>query len=281
VIRRLAAALIAVVVLTSGCGAALLGRRFPDCDPNDVTGEIIAQAQAVPTATVGACIHRLPPGWEYEHQEAESGRARFWLSSDQLGEPFATIEVVESCDPDGAIRRPAPAPGIEAFLRGNPSVEPVGLTILPLNADVVPYAASVGVALSAELVRGRPFDLILGNPRNPEDAVADALPAGRVVLTIGVGDVAAGTVGLKIPGEESEGGLTLQRAIAEIEEHVERPIYRATWYYRFEGGCITWEIDAEGGMVGDLDENMRRAIAFYDLAELRRQATEAGLYVGP
>jgi hypothetical protein len=269
------------VVSLTGCSNELIGRQLPDCDLSEVTSEIALQAQAVPTATVGPCVEELEPGWEYEHQQAESGLARFWLSSDRMGEHFVEVRLQPSCDPGTAIHRPSPQPGIEAFLTGSPYIEPVGITIVPGNPGVVDYAAAVGVALSAETAAGHPFDLALADAGDPSAEVAEAAQRDRTVITVDDADAREQTMGLILPGGEREDALTLAQAVDEISDHVDEPEYRADWFFVFEGGCIIWDFDAKGEMVANVDEDVRRALGFYDLAGLRRTMAELGYYTGP
>lgn len=281
-VRRVVAATALVALSLSGCSNDLIGRHFPDCDIDQlVSGEIVLQAQAVPTATVGPCIRDLPPGWNYEHQQARSGLARFWLSSDLMGHRFVEVSLRPSCELGGAIRRPSPLPEVDAYLTGSPYVEPVGVTLIPTTADVVWYAAALGVALSAEDAQGRPFDLRLAATEDPIEAAEDAAGAGRIVLTADEHNAEENTVDLLIPGLERRGDLTLDQAIEEIEEHVTEPTYRADWFFVFQGGCIVWDFDAEGEMVASVDEDMQQAVGFYDLGTLRRQMAAAGFPTGP
>jgi len=268
-------------LLLAGCSNELIGRRHPDCDLTMLSNEIAMQAQAVPTATVGPCIIDLEPGWEYEHQQAESGLARFWLSSDGMGEEFLEVRLQPACDPGNAIRRPSPLPGVEAYLTGSPYIEPVRVTIVPGSPAAVDYAASIGVRLSSENAEGHPFDLALADAFDPPVAVAEAIRAGRTVITIDEDDAASGTMELIFPDGENEEGMTLSRVIDEIEDWVAEPVYRADWYFVFDGGCIVWDFDAEGEMVATVDDAARRAVGFYDLAGLRQQMTEQGYYTGP
>jgi len=274
-------ALVLAGLLVAGCSNDRIGRSHPDCDLTNFSNEIAMQAQAVPTATVGPCIVDLEPGWEYEHQQAESGLARFWLSADGMGEEFLEVRLQPSCDPGAAIRRPSPLPGIEAYLTGSPYIEPVPITIVPGSPQAVEYAASIGVQLSARDADGHPFDLSLAEAFDPPVAVAEAIRAGRTVITVDEAGAASETLGLIFPGEESEEGLTLSRVIHEIEDRVAEPTYQADWYFLFEGGCIVWDFDAEGEMVATVDDAARRVLGFYDLAGLRRVMAEQGYYTGP
>ncbi len=277
---RLALVVAVATLAAPGCASDHLGRGLPDCDLREVGSEIISQAQAVPGATVGACVAELEPGWSYEHQVAQSGSSRFWLSSDRMGDRFVEVALVETCDPGSSIRQPRPEPEIEAFVEGWASIQPVELTLVPSSQRAIYSAATVGVDLSDELVRGRPFELRMAPADDPSVQISRALADGRMVIFVD-DTVMDGTVDLLIPGEEPESGLTIDQAVEEIEERVEDAHYDATWYFVFEGGCIVWDFDAEGEMVASVERDMFDAVGFFDLTEIRRTAAEMGYYLGP
>ncbi len=51
--------------------------------------------------------------------------------------------------------------------------------------------------------------------------------------------------------------------------------YRGAWYFRFEGGCVTYRFAAEGQSLETLPEDVAQAIGFFPREELRRIAREA------
>ncbi len=278
--RRATTVLLAVVIAATACSDRI-GRAIPDCDLDQVRSEILTQAQAVPTATIGPCIIELEPGWEYEHQQAESGAARFWLSSDRMGDDFVEVTLTETCDPGAAIRRPAPHPDVEARVSGSPYVDPVPVTLVPVNGRVVEYAASIGVDLAGSILRGRPLELRLASAGNASAEITAAKAADRMVIVVDDADAAAGTLELLLPSGDVESEITVQDALDEIEDEVAEAHYDATWYFLFDGGCISWQFDAKGAEVATIEQDMVRAVGFYDLAEVRRVAGELGYFLGP
>ena len=50
--------------------------------------------------------------------------------------------------------------------------------------------------------------------------------------------------------------------------------YRGAWYFRFEGGCVTYRFAAEGQSVETLPEDVVQAIGFVPGEELRRLARQ-------
>ncbi len=50
--------------------------------------------------------------------------------------------------------------------------------------------------------------------------------------------------------------------------------YRGAWYFRFEGGCVTYRFAAEGRSLETLPEDVAQALGFFPREELRRLARE-------
>ena len=44
--------------------------------------------------------------------------------------------------------------------------------------------------------------------------------------------------------------------------------YRGVWYFRFEGGCVTYRFAAEGQSLETLDEDVAQALGFVPREEL-------------
>ena len=277
---RVAAAVVPLALLAAGCSEQL-GRQIPECDLDEVRAEIITQAQAVPTATFGPCIIDLKTGWEYGHQEAESGSARFWLSSDRMGHDFVEIALTPSCNTDGATPRSAPRPDLEAFVDGTPFIEPVEVTLVPVNDRVAEYAAAVGADLAGTVLKGRSVRVRLAPPGDASAQITRARIAGRMVIVVDDADAAGSTVELLLPDGDVEEEITVEDAIEEMEDEVAEATYRATWYFTFEGGCISWAFDAAGEEVASIESDIAAAVGFYDLAEVRRVARDLGFNIGP
>jgi hypothetical protein len=281
VIRRLLVLITALVLLGSGCSNENIGRSRPRCDFQDgVTSEMLLQAQAVPTARYGPCVDDLPAGWSYVHQEAEAGRARFWLDSDRLGDRFAEIVLTDACSPGAVVPIASPADDIWAVAESTVVVEPVRIVIVPVGTGQRDYAAEIGVDLAVRHIEGRRIDLTLEEHGDAEDRAREALESGRFVLTIGEVNELNRTVGLQMPGENARTGMTLEDALEEIEDEVTEPRYAASWYFTFEGGCIEWHIDAKGPEVAMLSSEIRSALGFLRLDELREGAAAGGFLIG-
>ena len=89
-------------------------------------------------------------------------------------------------------------------------------------------------------------------------------------------EVDTGTVSLRRVGGDEDSGLDFESALAELEEDVDDPVYKARWFYTFEGGCIRYDIDAEGEGAQSVKSDVARAVGVYSMEELYELAREAG-----
>jgi membrane-associated phospholipid phosphatase len=108
-------AVTAVTVIVGGKAffpAENIGAYAPECG----TGHsMILTAQAVPSAALLPCVAALPSGWRASGADIVSGRASFWLDSDQAGPRAATITLTVACDTTGAREIPSDQPGMRRF----------------------------------------------------------------------------------------------------------------------------------------------------------------------
>src|SRR5205085_5000995 len=87
----------AVLGVTAAVTAVSVPAFFPARDigaysPACGTGHsMILSAQAVPSAALVPCVAALPSGWQAAGADIISGRARFWLDSDQAGPHAVTV----------------------------------------------------------------------------------------------------------------------------------------------------------------------------------------------
>jgi hypothetical protein len=260
-----------------------LGRDIPVCDYEftDTPGAIILEAQAVPEARLGPCVNELEPGWEVHHLEPESGLAAFTIDSDRLGEKFLVVTLKETCDPGSAVARRHDDPRIERFVDATAEIDPVNVTIVAVSPSSVDYAASIGVDLSDFTLRGRPMRLTLDDRVGDSGArAAEALAAGHIVFIASDRDRREGTMEVRLPTGEVRPGLDLADAIDEAEDVVLDGSYSATWYHKFDGGCITYAFDATGTGVETVTDEVEAALGFADLERLRRSARQAGFDIG-
>ena len=278
---RRVALLLALVLTATAC--TNLGRDIPVCDYEftDTPGGIILEAQAVPEARLGPCVNELEAGWDIHHVEPESGRATFTLDSDRLGDQFLVVTLQDSCDPGSAVARRHEDSRIERFVDATAEITPVDVTIVAVSPSSVDYAASIGVDLSDFTLRGRPMRLALDDRDGDASARADeALAAGHIVFVVSDRDRLEGEVEVRLPTGEIRPGLDLADAVDEAEDVVLEGSYSATWYHRFDGGCITYAFDATGMGVETVADQVEAALGFADLERLRRSARQAGFDIG-
>jgi tRNA A-37 threonylcarbamoyl transferase component Bud32 len=113
-----AAALLAAAVVAVNLAAAAfrpavgIGTAAPDCGTGHT---MILAAQAVPSSALLPCIAALPSGWTAEGADISSGRAVFWLDSDQAGPRAVSVSLTAACDTSGAVRIPSDQGGAERF----------------------------------------------------------------------------------------------------------------------------------------------------------------------
>ena len=77
---------------------------------------------------------------------------------------------------------------------------------------------------------------------------------------------------------EGEGarGLSVHEAMDRIEDMTPEVSYKGQWYLVFNGGCITYDFDAEGTVATTVAEDAAQAIGLYPNAELREAGRNAG-----
>jgi membrane-associated phospholipid phosphatase/tRNA A-37 threonylcarbamoyl transferase component Bud32 len=116
----LAVGLLAVTAVVAVIGghaffpAENIGAYAPECG----TGHsMVLAAQAVPSAAELPCVAALPSGWRASGADIVSGRASFWLDSDQAGPHAATITLTAACNTAGAREIPSDQPGMRRFER--------------------------------------------------------------------------------------------------------------------------------------------------------------------
>ncbi|MGZ4699241.1 MAG: phosphatase PAP2 family protein [Oryzihumus sp.] len=86
---------------------------------------VILSAQAVPSAAQVPCVAALPSGWSLGIASIATGRARFWLNSDQAGDRAVSVTLSPRCDVSGAQQIPSDEPGTRRFERPT-SLRPFG-----------------------------------------------------------------------------------------------------------------------------------------------------------
>lgn len=113
--RRWAVLLAVVAVVPTGCGGTFVAEAgVPECE---ASGELVAIAQAVPTARFVPCIEDFPVGWTFGGMDVRKGRASFWLDNDRVGPHSVQVTLEEACDTTGATALPPLGRGAQRSLR--------------------------------------------------------------------------------------------------------------------------------------------------------------------
>ena len=278
-IRRAVLLLSAAIVATS-CNADVVGPGRPECGnapDGEVTSATILQLQAVPDAAWGPCIESLRVGWDYVSQFAESGRAVFWLDSDRVGDRFLEVELTPACDPGSAMPDGSPEQGIERFVAITEEPTDIRIAVVPVAERHVADARALVTSIIGLEIEGRrlaPF--VVEDEGLAADRIQNAIREVGIVLILDDAEVATGTVEMRRARYDPLVSVTVERALDEVEDDLRSPAYRAQWFYTFEGGCIVYRFNAKGAGAEDIALEIKGALGFYPLGELRNVATDAG-----
>ena len=277
--RRLVFATCVLAVLSVGCGEQELGRRIVECDgPSQALGtSVILTAQAVPGTEYIPCVEALRPGWQFEHVEARSGQAYFTLHSDRMGMEFLRVTLLPSCDIGAARSVASDERDVDLSVEVLEENADFAVVVIPVADRHHNYSVSVVAHLMSESIRGREITATLDESDAPiSEKVASAHAAGAPVIIIDDVEVDTETVSLRRVGGDEDSGLDLDEAVAEIAGDVDDPVYKARWFYTFDGGCIRYDIDAEGEGAQSVKSDVARAIGLYPMEELYELARQAG-----
>lgn len=277
--RRLIAVICAVALLSVACGEQQLGRRIVECEgpSRSIETSFILTAQAVPGADFIPCVEALRPGWEFEHIQARSGQAFFTLDSDRMGDDFLRVTLLPSCDVGAAHEVDSDELGTTLSIEVLEERTEFTVVVVPVAERHRSYAISVSSLFTDDIVKRRSVKVALEDSDKPiADKIAAAHALGHPVVIIDDNEVATTTVSLRRVGEDEESGLSYAAALKEIEDDVASPLYRARWFYTFQGGCVRYDIDAEGEGVQSVDRDIADAIGMYPMEEMRKLARDAG-----
>ncbi len=277
--RRLIAVTCAVALLAVACGEQQLGRRIVECEgpSRSIETSFILTAQAVPGADFIPCVEALRPGWEFEHVQARSGQAFFTLKSDRMGDDFLRVTLLPSCDIGAAHEVESDEPGTTLSIEVLEERTEFIVVVIPVAERHHSYAISVASLLTDDIIKRRSVEVALDDSdKSIADKIASAHALGHPVVIIDDAEVATTTVSLRRVGEDEESGLSYSAALEEIKDDVASSLYRARWFYTFQGGCIRYDIDAEGEGAQSVDDDIADAIGMYPMEEMRKLARDAG-----
>lgn len=286
-LRRILSVGLAVALLSTGC-VQPVARVELACDPDDLSSAIVLAAQSVPGTSHAPCITQLNVGWSYEDLIGEAGRSRFWLSSDRVGERFVEVSMTATCDLGDAVPVTTDEPGIDRYERVERADVGQPVVIVPEGHEELSrrYAETIAGEVEGEVLAGRRLEVTVATGAGTtSERVASALAADAPVIVADVRGEEEGTVELQVPDGAGaaaavDRSLPLAVALERIEQRLDEPRYQATWYYVFDGGCVTYEFDAHGASVSTVTTDVERALGFVSLAAGRERARELG-YVVP
>jgi hypothetical protein len=228
----------------------------------------ILSAQAVPTARYTPCLDKLHVGWDTVVWSAETGEAGLRiLAVGAWGESrFLTARVTESCDVSDATPVESSYPDILRYEDVESQTVNVAITIVPTGELPLQRARLIVEDLAGAEIDDRPVALTIDEAT--EDAVLPrvnrALLRGDYVWIVDELDAEEGTVELRSNDPIAAGsGLTPDEALELIEEEVPNAFYRGEWYFTFEGGCITYEFNAEGTIAYTVAADAEDALGFF------------------
>lgn len=275
--------LLAGALVMSACSAELNPNTPPACNEealDEVATATIMQLQAVPDAAWGPCINELKVGWDYARPIAKRGETTFWLDSDRMSKRFLEVRLQTTCEHPGAVLVESPVEGIDRFVHIQEQPGAIKISIIPVAPRHEAFASGLVAGLSGRRLEGRTVEAELAGPDDGAPArIQGALAEGRYAIVIDDREMTSDTVELRFPGGETIDGISLDKALEEVEEELGTPRFRATWFHDFAGGCIVYRFDATGAGAQTVADDVADALGFFDLVELRRAAREAGFDV--
>jgi len=194
-----------------------------------------------------------------------------------------TATVTESCDVSDAVAAVSGHPEIRRFEDVDVQATDITIVIVPTGHEPLDTAQSMVADLAGMEIDDRPVGYIID--RNVEQPVSARVEAAwsqtNYVWIIDELDAEEGTVQVR-SNDASVGdhGLRPTEAIDLIEDVVPDVLYRGNWYFTFDGGCITYEFDAEGTLAESVASDAEDALSFYPAFELRQFAEDAGFDLG-
>ena len=276
IVRRLLALVGMVALLVPACSSAL-GASPPFCpspELEQVSAAIVLEAQAVPSARFGPCLDKLELGWEAHDLHGESGRAWFWLDSDRVGDRFLTVTLQEDCDTSGAEPGDSGVEGIALHTKVQAAEPTYRFAVIGVADRHLAYAQELSV-----LLRNQGSSVRVDVSDDPlSERIQEALNAGEIALIVDDVDVENRTAAIRTPEspQEEEGGQSLEQIQQRFEADEKDETLRGEWYLTFAGGCIVYEFDAEGPGAVALEDEVRGALSFAPLEEIRRFARRTG-----
>jgi hypothetical protein len=279
-VRRLVI-LFTLILAVSGCRDLGLGEAACADSGRDVATATILNVQAVPTAKYTPCLDELRLGWDSIEGFAEDGQAgiRIMKSFDT----FLTVTVTESCDVSDAVAVESGYEDIERLEDVEQQPTNIRIVIVPSGEQPLSASRSLVRDLAGVEIDDRPVTYIIDEDldQSVSSRVELALSEYDYVWIVDEVDAEEGTVQLRSNNSAASGhDLRPEDALDLIEDIVPGVFYRGDWYFTFDGGCITYEFDAEGTLAETVAADAEDALGFFPALELRNEAQEAGFNIG-
>jgi hypothetical protein len=280
--RRWIMLLAVFALMATACGGDL-GLGEADCasPANDISSSNILTVQAVPTAKYTPCLNELRVAWDSVDWFAEDGRAG--LEIVRSFDTFLTSTVTATCDVSGAVPVDSGYPDIERYEDIDAQPPEIEIAIIPSGEGPLSHALVLVDELAGDEIDDRPVDYSIDDAidESVSSRVELALSEKKYVWVVDEVDVEDGTVQLRIDrASPTENGLAPREALDRIEDVVPGVFYRGSWFFTFEGGCITYDFDASGSLAETVAADADDALGFYPAFELREFAEENGFDLG-
>lgn len=279
--RRTAVVVCLLGMVALGCSDQL-GQKVVECEESldRVTTSLILAAQAVPGSDYLPCVEILEPGWDYNHVIAETGRAQFTLDSDRMGDLFLAVTVSTvpaQCDVGDALPVESGHPGMDLAVEVIEETTEIAITVIPVAPRHRLFAGKLATTMRDDVFDGQTISIEVEESADlMADRVAAAHAAGRHVFIVDDEEVKNSTVRVRRVGGEEIAGEDPGEALADIADSVGDPVYRARWFYTFDGACIRYDFDASGIGAQTVAEDATEVLGFLDVEPLRQLARDAG-----
>ena len=265
-----------VLVLTA---CADLGVGEADCSSPErgLSSANVMTVQAVPTARYTPCLEELRPGWDSVTWFAENGRAGIEIEKGTV--PFLSATVTGSCDVSGAAQVFSGFTDIQRFEDVEFGPVEINVTIVPSESKGLVMSQRLVDRLGGEEIDDRPvvYKIDHDMDRTMTARISDALMAKEYVWIIDELDAEEGTVDLRSNDTRvAANRINPEDALEVIEDFAPGAFYRGNWFFTFDGGCITYEFDAEGTLAATIAADADESIGFYPAYQLIEIATDAG-----
>lgn len=275
--------LVATAVLVVAAGCSRLGTGLPSCrvSPEDPNAAIVLTLQAVPDAEYTPCLNALQVGWEAVDFTVKSGRASLVFRHEV--DPFLEVSLTPACDIDDAVEVPSGIDDIRRYQDIFQVVDAIRVTIVPDGERPLIYARSLAADLEGTRIDDRPviFTVDEDIDFSARSRVNQAFFTDQYVWIINDLDIDEGTLEMRAtPDGEGAHGLSVHDALERIGHMSDEVQYRGQWYLVFDGGCITYDFDAEGALARSIAEDTEATIGLFPGDDLRDAARAAGFDLG-